>query len=459
MAFSSPFRALGLALLLPTVALAQNAELNTITAVRVRGGHVEIVGSKKPNFTTFTMTDPSRLVIDISEAVFKGVPEDMQVGDGTISAIRTASYGSDSSAIARVLVGFEKDVETDIQAEGGLIVVKVLGAGGAAVAAGTPSSGGTEKAAAHATTGEAPGGNVPAANAEAVEQERLARQQAEAEAARAAEQERHRQEAEARAQADAKAKADTETRAQAEAQAKAETEERKRKENEARAQAEAEAARLEAEARAQAEAEVRAKADARAQARTEAEERKRQEAEARAQARTEAEERKRQESEARSQARAEAAARAQEEREADAQRRAEARAQAEERQTAPAEAQHSLASSGDVSGRRKTVALVGFKQEAGSSRVFVRTDEPVRYTVSEGGERTLVLELENTRIGGQNNRRALETSFFDTAVARVMPRSGPGRTVRVEITLKESVPYQATQEGNVVSLEFPRAGR
>ncbi len=66
--------------LVPFLARAQEGQaqgnLNTITSVSVRGGTVEIVGTKKPNFTTFTMTDPPRLVIDISEAVFSGVKED-----------------------------------------------------------------------------------------------------------------------------------------------------------------------------------------------------------------------------------------------------------------------------------------------------------------------------------------------------------------------------------------------
>src|SRR5512132_2639645 len=86
--------------LVPALALAQGVELNTISKVHVNGSNVEISGTKKPNFTTFTMTDPPRLVIDISEAVFSGVPEEIQVGNGIVTAIKTASYGSDASAIA-----------------------------------------------------------------------------------------------------------------------------------------------------------------------------------------------------------------------------------------------------------------------------------------------------------------------------------------------------------------------
>ncbi|NPC87273.1 AMIN domain-containing protein, partial [Pyxidicoccus fallax] len=122
--------------LVPMVALAQApaADLNTITGVQVNGGTVTIAGTKKPNFTTFTMTDPPRLVIDISEAVFSNVPEELQIGNGTVTGIRTASYGSDASAIARVLIGYEREVETDIQANGNNLVIRVAGGGGQAVA-------------------------------------------------------------------------------------------------------------------------------------------------------------------------------------------------------------------------------------------------------------------------------------------------------------------------------------
>ena len=107
------------------LAAQDRVQLNTISKVEVKGATVEITGSRRPSFTTFTLTDPPRLVIDLSEAVFAGVPTEQKVGDGTITAIKIASYGSESAAIARVLVGFEKELETDIVANGNQLVIKL----------------------------------------------------------------------------------------------------------------------------------------------------------------------------------------------------------------------------------------------------------------------------------------------------------------------------------------------
>src|SRR3954469_19401100 len=92
--------------------------LNAITRVEVHGNVLEISGSKKPSFTTFTLPEPPRLVIDFSEAVLQGVPADIRVNDGSITSIKTAAYGSASAAIARVVIGFEREVDTDISTDG-----------------------------------------------------------------------------------------------------------------------------------------------------------------------------------------------------------------------------------------------------------------------------------------------------------------------------------------------------
>ncbi|NVJ27494.1 MULTISPECIES: AMIN domain-containing protein [Myxococcus] len=448
--------------LVPFWALAQApANLNTITGVQVNGGTVTISGSKKANFTTFTMTDPPRLVIDIAEAVFSGVPEETQVGNGTVTGIRTASYGSDDSAIARVLIGFEREVETDIQATDTQLVVKVVGGGGQAVAQAPTAQ---PEPAAKPTTDD----GTAAKAAAAAEADRQAQEKAAAEATARAEADRQAQEkAAAEATARARQDADAERQRQQEAEARATSQredeqraaqaaadEKKRQEEEARASAQAAATerkRQEEEARASAQA---AADERRASAASSEDERKRQKAEALAAAKTAAEEK-----------RAATRAAAEEAAEARRQREEEARAERERRQqervaAATPRPRREVASGSDsseVSSRRKTMTLVGFQQQAGVSRVFIRTNEPARYTVSEQGN-AVVLELENSRIDLSNNTRPLDTSYFNSPVTRV-EADASGRDVRVTIQLRQQAPVQAKQDGNVISLDFQRPAR
>jgi len=467
--------------MVPALALAQEGQapgnLNTITGVNVTGGRVEIVGTKKPNFTTFTMTDPPRLVIDISEAVFSGVKEEITVGNGTITGIRTASYGSDDSAIARVLIGYEREVETDIQTSGNALVVSVAGSGGAPAVAERPA------AAAPDTTAPAATATTPGATSEqaavAAQADRQQQEKAAAQSAAAAQADRQQQE-KAAAQSAAAAKAEAEAQRQAQARAEADRKaqeeaaklatqqaqqaEKQRLQDEKAAKEAATAAekhRQQDQARAAADEKKRQQADEKArreaEAQAAADTRKRQQDEARAAA----EEKKRQAAEER-QARLEEAQAAAEERQAAAEERKRQQAEARQPRVAQAETPRRAApeqgDSAGVSSRRKTMTLVGFKQETTGSRVFVRTNEPVRYSVTENN-RVVVLELENTSIAESNNTRSMNTSFFDTPVASVDADMGPSRTVRVAIKLKEQATYETRQDGNEVSIEFQRSGR
>src|SRR5438270_13778310 len=123
---------------LPTVAAAAalaaapagaQVDLNKITKIEVQDAGdsytVSVKGTKPPNFTTFSMADPSRFVIDFSESAFQGVPEDITVNNGLITIIKNLSYGSEATSIARVMIAFSKDVEgPDVQTNGETLIVK-----------------------------------------------------------------------------------------------------------------------------------------------------------------------------------------------------------------------------------------------------------------------------------------------------------------------------------------------
>jgi colicin import membrane protein len=221
-----------LALLLAAGAPQAQVKLNEITSVSVKdeGTRIAVMiqGSRPPNFTTFSMADPPRFVIDLSESRFQGVPPDIDVGDGFVNVIKNLSYGSELTSIARVMVAFAVEVDPPETPDtvGNTLIVRF------------PKPAG------------------PAAVARAEESNRRAKEEAEAKA-------RAELEAKARAEADAKARADAEAKATAMAAEKVRAEQdaaaaTARADQERRARELADA-RVQEEAAAQAAAEARAK--------------------------------------------------------------------------------------------------------------------------------------------------------------------------------------------------------
>jgi hypothetical protein len=361
--------------------------LNAISKIDVenKGGTVSIAirGSKPPNFTTFSMADPPRFVIDFSESAFQGLPEEMMVNNGVINVIKNLSYGSEATAIARVMIVFSQDVDSpDVHTEAETLVVKIAKAASAPAVAKSPEPAKPDAAAA------------------------------------------------AKAAADAEAKKLAEAKKVADEEAKKAAEAKKVADADAKKAAEADAKKAAADAKVAAE--EKKKADAQAKADEAA--------------------RKKEEAAAKKAAEAEAKAAARAEREAKAAEAKAAReAKAAEAKAARAEPQVE----GRIAAREtpRRVTEVGFKQMPSQSRVFVRTSEPARFNVSESGERTILVEFENTRAERRNDTRHLDTSFFPSAVTLVTPKISGGSYV-LEIKLREKVPFQQRQEGGMLALDF-----
>lgn len=112
----------------------------------------------------------------------------------------------------------------------------------------------------------------------------------------------------------------------------------------------------------------------------------------------------------------------------------------------------------DLSDEIKDLNWIGFQQFRESSRVFIRTTEPVKYRVDTSSPNSVVIILENTRIPLRNNRRPLDTRYFDSPVRYIIPKviEGPSSSVRVEILLHHKVPFRQAQDDNVLSLFFER---
>jgi type IV pilus assembly protein PilQ len=99
------------------------------------------------------------------------------------------------------------------------------------------------------------------------------------------------------------------------------------------------------------------------------------------------------------------------------------------------------------------VNRVEFADEpAGKSAVIVGTTRPVQYDIEKADDKRVNLRLRHTNVS-EPHRRALITTRFESAVDRVTPGQGRNETI-VAIDLRESVPYSAEQDGNIIRINF-----
>jgi hypothetical protein len=451
-------------------ALAQDLNLITGVSVKDEGRTVvlSVTGSRPPNFTTFSMADPPRFVLDLSEARFRGVPEELPVNDGTILTVKNLSYGSDQTSIARVMITFAVDVEPpDVQTQGSILVVRVSKPAPGARAAVAQASAGAQRAA----EAEAQAKADAQVRADAEAEARAAAEKADEQERAAADARRKEMKERAAATSGGVAAGATASDAAAEARARAEIEAELRALEQQQAQAQAGLAKAPpAEAALAAEAgkvreDLAPGQDAAAAALAELERKKQEASERKAEAARQKAEAKRQREEAI------AAAKAEERRKKEeaAQKKAEAKRQREEAiAAAKAEAerkkQEDAARKAEArrareeaiaAARPSQVRELGFTQLPGASRVFLRTSAAPRFTIQDAGENLVRVELENARALRRNDLRFLDTSFFQSAVAMITP-SRRGSSYVLDIRLKQKVPYQQKLEGDMLAIDFER---
>lgn len=94
---------------------------------------------------------------------------------------------------------------------------------------------------------------------------------------------------------------------------------------------------------------------------------------------------------------------------------------------------------------------IGFRPVRGGE-VIVRSDHPLEYGVS-GDDKAILLHLRSARIPVANNRRPLDTRFFDGPVERVEPLAVAGGT-DLRIVLRAPAEYQLEQAGSVLTVTF-----
>jgi len=93
--------------------------------------------------------------------------------------------------------------------------------------------------------------------------------------------------------------------------------------------------------------------------------------------------------------------------------------------------------------------------EDGKSDIVIQTNHPVKYDITQEDNNKLYLNLYNTIIPDYH-KRPIITEYFKSAVKSLMPLQIPGnkKTARIEIMIREQVPYRIIREKNTVSMFF-----
>ncbi len=93
--------------------------------------------------------------------------------------------------------------------------------------------------------------------------------------------------------------------------------------------------------------------------------------------------------------------------------------------------------------------------EDGKSDIVIQTNHPVKYDITQEDNNKLYLNLYNTIIPDYH-KRPIITEYFKSAVKSLMPLQIPGnkRIARIEIMVREQVPYRIIREKNTVSMFF-----
>jgi hypothetical protein len=119
-AFASIFAVFGFAL----AALAQDG--GKLVAVRSGGdalsSAVRLVGNRPLSFTTLQLQSPPRIVVDLADTVVAGPAAELSVEDGTVRRVATAAAGG---RVARVVIELAADAEFDVRAKGNEVEVRV----------------------------------------------------------------------------------------------------------------------------------------------------------------------------------------------------------------------------------------------------------------------------------------------------------------------------------------------
>jgi len=106
------------------LAAPKNQVLGVDVQTAGEGRVVRIRTSVTPTFTVFRLSDPMRVVVDISGGDLTKIEAPITIDDGLVDQIGVRQFNTDGFAIGRLIVGFSKTIAYDVQAEGAAVVIR-----------------------------------------------------------------------------------------------------------------------------------------------------------------------------------------------------------------------------------------------------------------------------------------------------------------------------------------------
>ncbi|MEM7675542.1 MAG: AMIN domain-containing protein, partial [Myxococcota bacterium] len=95
------------------------SQLTKVSITRADDDIAVIVrGSQKPNFTSFTLSDPFRVVLDWAGSQLAGVRLEQQFDRGLIRLVRMRQFSSESEQISRVIVELAQPTTYRVDTDG-----------------------------------------------------------------------------------------------------------------------------------------------------------------------------------------------------------------------------------------------------------------------------------------------------------------------------------------------------
>src|SRR5688572_28256436 len=111
-----------IAALVPSSAAGEKDNLSQLTQVVMKAATDDVVvtisGSKAPDFTSFTMSEPFRVVVDWAGSRLSGVADEKRFERGLIRKITTKQYDSEAEKISRVTIELARETTYHVEADG-----------------------------------------------------------------------------------------------------------------------------------------------------------------------------------------------------------------------------------------------------------------------------------------------------------------------------------------------------